>query len=71
VDRGVAFISGTAGTKKHQEWAEAIVMNASDVVAVVNRVQVTEQPRWNIAPAIASLKKLGRETTGVLSRLRS
>lgn len=66
VDRGVAFVSGTADTKKHQEWAEATAMNTSDVVAVVNRVKVAEQPFWNFAPAIASLKQLGRETTAVL-----
>lgn len=66
VDRGVAFISGTADSKKHQEWAEATAMNTSDVVAVVNQVNVAEQPFWNFAPAVASLKQLGRETTGVL-----
>lgn len=66
VDRGVAFLEGTADSKKHQAWAEATAMNTSDVVAVVNRIDVAEQPFWNFAPAITSLKQLGRETTGIL-----
>lgn len=66
VDRGVAFLDGTADSKKHQAWAEATAMNTSDVVAVVNRIDVAEQPMWNFTPAIASLKQLGREATGIL-----
>lgn len=66
VDRGVAFLEGTSDTKNHQAWAEATAMNTSDVVAVVNRIDVAEQPLWNLAPAIASLKQLGRETMGML-----
>ncbi|MDV6032373.1 MAG: mechanosensitive ion channel [Phycisphaera sp. RhM] len=66
VDRGVAFLEGTADSKKHQAWAEATAMNTSDVVAVVNRIEVAEQPLWNLAPAIASLKQLGHETTAIL-----
>ncbi|WDQ15003.1 mechanosensitive ion channel family protein [Rhodopirellula sp. P2] len=66
VDRGVAFLSGTSDTKSHREWAEATAIKTSDVVAVVNRLQVAELPLWNFAPAMASLRQLGREATGVL-----
>ncbi len=66
VDRGVAFLSGTADSQKHQQWAEATAMKTSDVVAVVNRVKVAELPLWNFTPAIASLKQLGREFTSIL-----
>ena len=69
VDRGVAFLSGQADSAKHQGWAEATAMNTSDVVAVVNRIRVSEKPLWNFAPAIASLQQLGREFTGVLPLL--
>ncbi|TWT54888.1 Small-conductance mechanosensitive channel [Rubripirellula amarantea] len=69
VDRGVAFLHGTADTKKHQAWAEATAMKTSDVVAVVNRIAVEEQPLWNFDPAVASLKQLGREATAVLPLL--
>ncbi len=66
VDRGVAFLSGEADSIKHQQWAEATAMRTSDVVAVVNRIQVEELPLWNFAPAIVSLKQLGREFTSIL-----
>ncbi|KAA1261472.1 Small-conductance mechanosensitive channel [Rubripirellula obstinata] len=66
VDRGVAFLEGTVDSKKHQAWAEATAMKTTDVVAVVNRVKVAEQPLWNFAPAMESLKQLGRETVGML-----
>lgn len=66
VDRGVAFLSGTTDTKSHRDWAEATAIKTSDVVAVVNRLKVAELPLWNFAPAVASLKQLGREATGVL-----
>ena len=66
VDRGVVFLSGLADSEKHRSWAEATTMNTSDVVAVVNRLKVAESPFWNFAPAIQSLKQLGRETTSLL-----
>ncbi len=66
VDRGVVFLSGLADSEKHQTWAEATAMNTSDVVAVVNRIKVAERPFWNFAPAIQSLKELGREATSLL-----
>lgn len=69
VDRGVVFLSGQADSEKHQEWAEATAMNTSDVVAVVNQLDVAERPFWNFSPAITSLKELGREFTGMLPLL--
>lgn len=66
VDRGVVFLSGIADSEKHRQWAEATSMNTGDVVAVVNRITVAEQPLWNFAPAVTSLKQLGRETTAIL-----
>lgn len=66
VNRGVVVLSGQADSAKHQEWAEATAMHTADVVAVVNRITVVDKPIWNFAPAIESLKELGREFTGVL-----
>lgn len=69
VDRGVAFLSGRADSQQHYAWAEATAMNTMDVVAVVNRIEISERPVWNFAPAAASLKQLGREFTGILPLL--
>jgi len=69
VDRGVVFLEGIADDEKHQQWAGATAMKTSDVVAVVNRIDVTDPPFWNVTPAIESLKQLVRETTAVLPLL--
>jgi len=66
VEQGVAFLSGTADTSKHQQWAEATAIKTSDVVAVVNRMEVAQRPLWNFAPAVESLKQLSQEAIGVL-----
>lgn len=66
VDRGVVFLGGTADTANHQQWAEATAMKTSDVVAVVNRIEVAEKPLWNFEPALVSLEELGRESIAVL-----
>lgn len=66
VDRGVVFLNGVADSQPHQAWAESTAMRTSDVVAVVNRIDVAERSIWNFSPAIASLKELGRETTSLL-----
>ncbi|QDV69244.1 Small-conductance mechanosensitive channel [Rosistilla carotiformis] len=66
VDRGVAFLTGIADTEKHQQWAEATAMKTSDVVAVVNRLQVADRPFWNFAPALRSMKDLAHEATSLL-----
>lgn len=66
VDRGVVFLSGVSDTKKHQAWAESTAIKTKDVVAVVNRIKVSDPPFWNFAPALESLKQLGRDTASVL-----
>ena len=66
VDRGVAFLSGQADTVKHAEWAEATAIATTDVVAVVNNIDTAAKPLWNIDPALASLRQIGRETTSLL-----
>lgn len=69
VDRGVVFLSGQADSKKHQDWAESTAIHTADVVAVVNRMKIKQQPLLNFAPAIASMKQLVQETTGLLPLL--
>tara|TARA_R110002049_G_scaffold305056_1_gene501031 strand:+ start:77832 stop:79271 length:1440 start_codon:yes stop_codon:yes gene_type:complete len=69
VDGGVAFLRGVADTADHRQWAERTTMNTTDVVAVVNRLSVTEKPFFDFTPAIASIKSLARETTALLPLL--
>ncbi|GAB5406804.1 MAG: mechanosensitive ion channel family protein [Aureliella sp.] len=66
VENGVAFLSGTADSTKHAEWAESTAIKTTDVVAVVNRMQVNIQNVWTFAPAIESFRSLARDLTRLL-----
>jgi len=62
VDEGVVFLKGTAGQADYRTWAGDLARNTQDVVAVVNRIQVTERSIWDLSPAWIELRKLERET---------
>lgn len=51
VDEGVVFLGGITDEADHSTWAAQLAGATEDVVAVVNRIEVTEPPLWNIAPA--------------------
>ena len=62
VDEGVVFLKGTAGQADYRTLAGDLPRNTQDVVAVVNRIQVTERSIWDLSPAWIELRKLERET---------
>jgi small conductance mechanosensitive channel len=62
VDNGVAFLEGQTGESRYREWAEETARRTTDVVAVVNRIEVETRPIWDLTPAVASLQQLARET---------
>lgn len=68
-DEGVVFLTGMADTQQHREWAERVAQRTSDVVAVVNRIDVKSKPIWDIAPAQAQLQQLGRDFMQLLPLL--
>ena len=61
VREGVAFIEGSADTEAHLKWAEQTAMNTTDVVAVVNQLELVKQPFWNFEPAKVALEDLLRD----------
>jgi small conductance mechanosensitive channel len=61
VDEGVVFLAGTAQTVEHRQWADELVRNTQDVVAVVNRLEVAIPPIWDMQPALEGLHGLARE----------
>ncbi|TWU46633.1 mechanosensitive ion channel family protein [Rubripirellula reticaptiva] len=65
-DEGVVFLSGVSDSEKHREWAERVAQRTSDVVAVVNRIEVRGRPVWDISPAVAQMKQLGRDFVQLL-----
>ncbi|QDU36014.1 Small-conductance mechanosensitive channel [Maioricimonas rarisocia] len=62
VEDGVAFLRGTTNEARHSEWATRLAGNTEDVVAVVNRLRVTEPPLWDISPAVTLLNDMARST---------
>lgn len=63
VENGVAFLSGTADSAKHAQWAESTAIKTTDVVAVVNRMDVDLEKVWTFAPAIESFRSLATDLT--------
>jgi small-conductance mechanosensitive channel len=59
---GVAFLSGATGREQYRTWAADLAWRTEDVVAVVNRIEVREQPAWDLAPVAEELERLGRLT---------
>jgi small conductance mechanosensitive channel len=61
VNDGVVFLRGRTGRTDHRQWAGDLARNTQAVVAVVNRIEVVDPPAWDVAPAFAGLRELGRE----------
>ncbi|QDU94419.1 mechanosensitive ion channel family protein [Lignipirellula cremea] len=59
VDEGVVFLQGGVDLQQHKEWAGQLAANTQDVVAVVNKLKVTEKSMWDLAPAWGELSELG------------
>lgn len=66
VDEGVVFLSGIAQTQEHKTWAGNLGRSTQDVVAVVNRIEVTERSMWDLSPAWKEIRSLGRESIQVM-----
>ena len=66
VEEGVVFLSGKAETEQRKTWATNLAHNTQDVVAVVNQMGVDEPYVWDLGPARAGLRDLGRDTISSL-----
>ncbi|MEZ6076700.1 MAG: hypothetical protein R3C56_13870 [Pirellulaceae bacterium] len=53
----------------YRTWAGDPRRNTQDVVAVVNRIEVTERSMWDMTPAWSEIRKLGREAIQMLPLL--
>ncbi|MCA9078003.1 MAG: mechanosensitive ion channel [Planctomycetaceae bacterium] len=61
VEEGVVFLAGRTTKPESKEWASQLATNTQDVVAVVNRIRVSEGPWWDLTPAWNELRMLGRD----------
>lgn len=69
VEEGVVFLDGRADSEDYRTWAGELARKTSDVVAVVNRIQVAESSPWDFSPAVSELQVLWTWTLQRLPRL--
>lgn len=62
VKRGIALLHGVANNPEHREWAGQIARRTEQVVAVVNRIQVTESSPWDLQPAFRQMRTFTEDT---------
>jgi len=61
VEEGVVFLSGQASSEELKQWAGNLARNTQDVVAVANRMEVTNPPIWDFSPASSGMLALWRD----------
>jgi len=58
VKDGVVFLGGQTDESVRKQWAGELARNTQDVVAVVNRINVTTPRIWDLGPAAEGLREL-------------
>lgn len=61
VEEGVVFLEGRAASAELKTWAGDLARNTQDVVAVVNRMELTTASVWDLTPARTGLRALWRD----------
>jgi small conductance mechanosensitive channel len=61
VEEGVVFLNGKVESDELKKWAGDLAHNTQDVVAVANRLQVTEQSVWDFRQAWSGMMVLWRD----------
>lgn len=58
VREGIVFLDGQTETDERMEWARQLALRTEYVVAVVNRMEVTPEISWDLAPTWREIEKL-------------
>jgi small conductance mechanosensitive channel len=61
VDDGVVFLDGRTQKQELKEWAGQLARNTQDVAAVVNRIEVTTPPAWDLSEAESGVREIWRD----------
>ena len=56
VENGVVFLAGTTELDEHKNWATGLCRNTEDVVAVVNRIQVSRAINYRQSAEMAATR---------------
>ncbi|WP_417385772.1 mechanosensitive ion channel domain-containing protein [Gimesia sp.] len=62
VQDGVAFLSGTTDDEKYRQWAGDLSRNTQDVVAVVNRIEITQPDLFDLSASYGTVKSILRKS---------
>jgi hypothetical protein len=63
------FLDGQASPETYRAWAGELAGQTRDVVAVVNRIQVSEGPVWKPAPAFDVIRHGAQQTVRALPEI--
>jgi len=58
VKEGIVFLDGFSESQEQSDWAGDLASRTENVVAVVNRIEVTPEIDWDLAPAFQELRKI-------------
>ncbi len=58
VREGIVFLDGQTETDERMEWARQLALRTEDVVAVVNRIEVSPEISWDLTPTWREIEKL-------------
>ncbi|MEX2309738.1 MAG: mechanosensitive ion channel family protein [Pirellulales bacterium] len=61
VEKGVVFLNGRTETDELKKWAGDLARNTQDVVAVANRIEVSQPSVWDFSAAWSGLSVLWRD----------
>ena len=68
VDKGVVFLDGQSSSEDYRTWAGKLAGKVTDVVAVVNRIEVINGSPWDFSPAVSELSDIWRRVVQSLPR---
>lgn len=69
VDEGVVFLSGTADSEAHRDWAGQLALSTQGVVAAVNQVEVAQRSPWDLSDTWVELRDIAASAVRFLPRL--
>lgn len=57
-EEGIVFLEGTTAEERHRQWAGDLARRTEDVVAVVNRIELSPRSLTDVKPALQGLELL-------------